>query len=266
MSLPEPIPGPIALVTGASSGIGEAFARELAARGYDLVVVARRRDRLEALAAELRASRTVSVHVIACDISDCDARQRAYSEIAALGRPVELLVNCAGYGLSGAFYRQDPAVVTSMVRTNLEASTEFTATYLPGMVQRNRGGVLFVSSVAGMYPNPGMAAYAATKAAMLSLAEALHGELARSDVRVAALCPPAVDTDFSRIAGVEEAINAQPSFMVQSPAACAKAGLDGLEARQRVIVPGRVSHVLAWLSAHLPRNVLAPFWRKTFQV
>lgn len=228
-----PNPETIVVVTGASSGIGEAFARALAARGFDLALVARRRERLDAIASE-RTAHGIRAEVIVCDVSDRAAREQAYKQIATTELDVDVLINCAGYGMSGAFHRQEPTAVTAMIRTNLEATAEFTATYLPGMVARDHGGVLFVSSVAGMYPNPGMAAYGATTAAMLSLAEAIHGELQPTNVAVCALCPPAVDTAFSKVAGVEDAINAQPSFMIQSAAACAQVGLDAFDQGHRV--------------------------------
>src|SRR6476659_369995 len=170
-----------ALITGASSGIGEQFARQLAARGHDLVLVARRADRLERLAAEL----PTKAHAVPCDLATDAASLR--DRVAELGIEVELLVNNAGFGTSGPFLDNDPNRDAEEVRVNCEAIVTLTHAFLPGMVQRGRGGIINVASSAGMQPIPYEAVYAATKAFVISFTDALHTELRSSGVRVLAV-------------------------------------------------------------------------------
>ena len=176
-----------ALVTGASSGIGEQFARQLAARGHDLVLVARRADRLEALAAEL----PTEARVIACDLADPD-------------RPVDLLVNNAGFGTHGRFWELPEGRDAELVRVNCEAVVVLTRAFLPRMVERRTGGVIVVASTAGMQPLPYEAVYAASKAFALNFAGALNAELRGSGVRCLAVNPGPVPTEWQRVAGWDE--------------------------------------------------------------
>jgi uncharacterized protein len=186
-----------ALVTGASSGIGEQFARSLAARGHDLALVARRADRLERLAAEL----PTEAHVIPCDLA-ADAASLP-DRIAELGLQVELLVNNAGFGTSGPFLEQDPDRVAEQVQVNCEAIVTLTRAFLPGMVERRRGGIINVASSAGLQPIPYEAVYAATKAFVISFTDALYMELRGSGVRVLAVNPGPVPTGFQAAAGYD---------------------------------------------------------------
>jgi short-subunit dehydrogenase len=188
---------PVALVTGASAGIGTAFAHVLAQREYDLVLVARRRDRLDALEKELAASGS-RVLVIARDLVGPGAVASIVSEIAGAGLTIDLLVNNAGFGYHGAFASSDPEGAERMVALNVGVLVELSRAFVGGMVERGRGGIINVASTAAFQPVPAMAVYGATKAFVLSFSEALHEEVRRSGVRVVALCPGATDTEFVR--------------------------------------------------------------------
>lgn len=191
-----------ALVTGASAGIGEEFARQLAAKAYALVLVARSLERLEALAGELRLSRGVEVEVLAADLTDPAGLQRVVDRLE--GEPaVDLLVNNAGFGSSGPFAESDPEVETGQVKLNILALVALTRAALPGMVARKRGGVINVSSVAGFFPGPNNATYSATKAFVNSFTESISEEVRGSGVRVQALCPGFTKTEFQARAGIE---------------------------------------------------------------
>jgi short-subunit dehydrogenase len=191
------VPG-TALVTGASSGIGEQFARQLAARGHDLVLVARRADRLEAVAAEL----PTEARVIACDLGADAASLPA--RVAELGLEVELLVNNAGFGTHGRFWELPEGRDAELVRVNCEAVVVLTRAFLPRMVERRAGGVIVVASTAGMQPLPYEAVYAASKAFAFNFAGALNAELRGSGVRCLAVTPGPVPTEWQRVAGWDE--------------------------------------------------------------
>jgi short-subunit dehydrogenase len=186
-----------ALITGASSGIGEQFARQLAARGHAVVLVARRADRLERLAEDL----PTQAHAVPCDLAtDATALPK---RVAELGVEVDLLVNNAGFGTSGPFLDHDPARDAEQVRLNCEAIVTLTHAFLPDMVERGRGGIINVASSAGMQPIPYESVYAATKAFAISFTDALHTELRGSGVRVLAVNPGPVPTEWQEVAGYE---------------------------------------------------------------
>jgi short-subunit dehydrogenase len=262
MAIPAPRHGAAALITGASSGIGAELARELCARGHDAVLVARRRDRLERLAADLREQHGRRVEVVDCDLADADARAQLPTELASLGLDIDVLVLCAGFGLGGPFVSQPAERITSMVRTNVEAVMALSRSLIPAMTARRSGAVLIVSSMAGNQPMPNFGAYAATKAAMTSFAESLHCELKPSGVTVTALCPGGVTTEFSEVAGMTGAERRTPAALMISPQDCARAGLDGLEHGRRVVMPRRAVRALAWFGAHAPRAIWLPLCRR----
>ena len=191
--------GSTALITGASSGIGEHFARQLAARGHELVLVARRTDRLEALAAEL----PTTAHTLGCDLG-VDAGSLP-ARVAELGVEVELLVNNAGFGTHGRFWEIDEGRDAEIVRVNCEAVVILTRAFLPPMIERGRGGVIVVASTAGMQPLPYEAVYAASKAFALNFTDALHAELAGTGVRCMSVNPGPVPTEWQGIAGIDPA-------------------------------------------------------------
>lgn len=186
----------VALVTGASSGIGEELARQLAARGHDLVLVARRADRLEMLAAEL----PTTVHVLPCDLG-ADAASLA-PRVAELGVEVDLLVNNAGFGNHDRFWQIPESRDAAQVRLNCEAVVTLTRAFLPPMIERGRGGIINMSSIFAFGPMPYEAVYGASKAFLLSFSSALRAELRGTGVRVLAVCPGPVATEFQETAGV----------------------------------------------------------------
>lgn len=240
-----------ALVTGASAGIGRAFAERLAAAGTDLVVVARRREVLEALAADLEGRHGVAVEVLAADLTDPGQLARIEDRAADPGNPVDLLVNNAGAGASGPFHRASPRDSRAVFALNALAPLRLTHAVLPGMVDRGRGGVLNVSSLAGFQPVPYSAVYAATKAFLTSLTVAVRDEVAGTGVAVTALCPGFVRTDM-----FAEAADRIPARLLLDPGEVATAGLAGLARGRPVVVPGAPYRAWAAAGRLLPRAVV----------
>jgi short-subunit dehydrogenase len=258
MSLPVPGPDRTALVTGASSGIGVELARQLAGRGHGVTLVARREDKLRALADELAASSGVRTEVIAADLTDPASRDGVVRELAARGLEVDVLVNNAGFSTMGPVYRSDPEREVAMVRTDVEAVVHLCSALTPGMVARGRGAVLNVASTAAFQPIPGQAGYAASKAFVLSYSRAIGQELKGTGVTVTTLCPGPVETGFAEAAGLgdEAAGEAMPKFMWVSAAAVAKAAVDALDKGRPVVIPGTANRALASVSHHSPRRLL----------
>ncbi len=192
---------PITLITGASAGLGAEFARACVRRGEEVVLVARRRDRLEALAAEFEGQ----AHVLAADLADPGAPARLIADVERLGLQVGTLINNAGFGLNGRFATLPLERQVEMIDLNVRALTELTARVLPQMRARRAGAILNTASTAAFQSGPGMAVYFATKAFVLSFSEALHQELKGSGIRVSALCPGPVATEFAQVAGVTSA-------------------------------------------------------------
>lgn len=253
MSLPEPSQNSIALVTGASSGIGAELARGLARRGHNVGLVARRRERLEELAASLG---DVRAEVLPCDLEDASSRDDLASRVEQLGLEVEVLCNNAGFGTYDDFASLDRERELSEVRTNVEAVVDLTGRWLPGMVSRRRGAVLNTASTSAFQPIPGNATYAASKAFVLSFSEALHTEAAGSGVTVTALCPGPVKTEFQEVSDAEDFAAKLPKpLWVDAPDVAEKA-LRGLERGARVVTPGVGNRVSGALSRATPNAVL----------
>jgi hypothetical protein len=265
MSIPVPTAGRAALITGASSGIGLELARQLCARGHDAILVARRTERLDALATELRQRYDRRVEVLTCDLADADARSTLVTELNTLDLELDVLVLCAGFGLGGPFLSEDPDRITTMVRTNVEAVMALCRALIPPMAQRRNGAVLLVSSMAGNQPMPNFGAYAATKAAVTSLAETLHCELAEHRLTVTALCPGGVTTEFAQVGGMAEVEKRTPSAIMIGPKACARAGLKGLEQGKRIVMPKVGVRALAWFGSHAPRALWLPLCKKMME-
>ncbi|MGI9020485.1 MAG: SDR family NAD(P)-dependent oxidoreductase [Solirubrobacterales bacterium] len=236
----------VALVTGASSGLGEQFARQLSARGHELILVARRADRLEKLASELAAP----AHVIGLDLAAGAPELRA--RVDALGLEVDLLVNNAGFGCSGPFVELDGARQAEEVRVNCEAVVTLTHAFVPAMIRRGRGGVIIVASTAGMQPIPYEAVYAATKAFALSFSDALHTELRDTGVRVLAVSPGPVPTEWQEVAGTA-GTGAVPGEIPAEQ--CVREALEAYDRGARSFVPGRVIRWLLRASAPTPRAI-----------
>ena len=187
-----------ALVTGASSGIGEELARVHARHGGDLVIVARRQDRLEALKAELEKAHGITVHVLVKDLTQAEAPQQIFDELQARGVLVDYLINNAGFGYWGLFHEQDWARNEAMIKVNILALAALTRLFLPPMIERHSGRILNLASMAGFVPGPLQAVYYASKAFVISFSEALADELAGTGVTVTVLCPGPTETEFTR--------------------------------------------------------------------
>jgi uncharacterized protein len=237
-----------ALVTGASSGIGEQFARQLAQRGYDLILVARRTDRLEQLGGEL----AVNTQVVSCDLGS-DAAQLP-GQVAALGTDVDVLVNNAGFGLRGRFAQLPAERQAEMVRVNCEAIVILTRAFVPGMIERGRGGVITVASTAGMQPLPYEATYGASKAFALNLTEALHMELRGTGVKAIAVSPGPVPTEWQQVAGYEEAGGEMMPGAIEAEQVVEES-LRAYEADKRSIVPGRFFRNFMRANNATPRGI-----------
>src|SRR4051812_10768587 len=237
-----------ALITGASSGIGEQFARQLAARGQDLVLVARRADRLERLAAEL----PTDAHAVPCDLATDAGSLR--ERVADLGVEVDLLVNNAGFGTSGPFLDQDAAREAEQVRVNCEAIVILTHAFLPGMVERGRGGIINVASSAGMQPIPYESVYAATKAFAISFTDALHTELRGSGVRVLAVNPGPVPTEWQEAAGYgPDRVGVVPGQIAADQVV--RESLAAYERGRRSVIPGRAIRWFIRVTRPSPRAI-----------
>lgn len=238
-----------ALVTGASSGIGEEMVRQLARAGVPTVVVARRAERLEALAAELD-----HVEVLAADLGAPDGVASVAERIAADGtRAIDLVVNNAGFGTSGDFVDLDADRLAAEIELNVGALTRLSHAALTTMASRRRGWLLNVSSVASFQPAPRLAVYAATKAYVTSLSESLHGEMSSQGVAVSALCPGLTKTEFQSVSNTEGYQTTFPDFVWTSVEDVAAAGLNGVAKGRAVIVPGPLYKGLAAASGVTPR-------------
>jgi short-subunit dehydrogenase len=237
-----------ALVTGASGGIGEAFARHLAALGKDLVLVARSEEKLRALAGELSSEYRVNTHVIVADLARPDSAAAIHAETERRGIEVDLLINNAGYAKSGDFTGLSFEVQADMIRLNVNTLMELTWLYLPAMRQRGRGGVINLGSTASFQPVPYMAVYGATKAFVLSFSEAVAEEVASDGVTVMALCPGATATGFQATAGVWEE---QRDSMVTPDELVAEA-LRAFERGQPFFVHGAINKLTAIIARITP--------------
>ena len=237
-----------ALVTGASSGIGELMVETLAAAGVPTVAVARREDRLLAL-----AGRHPSVEVIVADLLSDDGQANVASRIAEPDRPIELVVNNAGFGTNGTFHELDVDRLTDEIELNVAALTRLSYAALATMVPRRRGWLLNVASVAGYQPAPQLAVYAATKAYVLSLSESLHAEVRASGVHVTALCPGLTKTEFQRVSNTYRYADKYPSVAWTSPELVVRTGLADVAAGKAVSVPGVQYKALTALAGVTPR-------------
>jgi uncharacterized protein len=263
MSQPAPTTRRVVVVTGASAGIGAALARVFAAHGHDLVLIARRESKLDALADEIAAQGRPRPLVLAIDLAQPDAGARIKTELAAHGLEPEYIVNNAGFGLVGEAAQLDHAEQLAMIDLNIRSLTELSLAFADALA-RLRGGLLNVSSVAGFIPGPGMAVYYASKAYVLSFTEALHHELARRGVRVTVLCPGPVPTEFQARAGIPRIPfprTGMPRVVGSNALTCtaeevAEAGYEGLMRGQRVVVPGLANKAVTSIARLLPRRLV----------
>jgi len=246
---------PLALVTGASAGIGAEYARQLAARGHDLVLTARRRDRLDALAAELRQAHGIDAWVVVADLAEATAIEQLIAELGHLDRPVTMLVNNAGYALTGHYQDASWADHARFLSVMVEAVAELSHRLLPAMQAQGRGAIINVASLAGIVPgSAGHTLYAASKAFLIKFSESLALENADTGVRVQALCPGFTYSEFHDVNGTRQQMLSLPSYMWMTAEAVVTESLDALERSTSpvMLVTGRINRFLTWLSRKLP--------------
>jgi hypothetical protein len=246
-----------ALITGASSGIGEAFARTLAAKGMDLVLVARSEDKLRALARQLNELYSRRVEVVAADLAAPGSAAKVHAAAEALGMKVDLLVNNAGFGTVGAFLRQDAERERQEVMLNAAAVVDLAHAFVPAMVEHGRGGVINIASMAAFQPLPYMSVYAATKAFVLSFSQGLRGEVRGKGLKVLAVCPGPVDTPFFEATGNAKLRGTVPKASMVTVDDVVRAALRAFKAGRSVVVPGVAFKLAAAGSKLVPRDLLA---------
>ena len=243
----------VTLITGASAGIGTELARVFASNGHRVALVARRADRLAALATEIAAKGGAAPIVIPCDLEQPDAGGKIAAALAAEGVEIEYLVNNAGFGLFGNAVELNRAEQLGIIAVNIRAMTDLVLRFSDQLI-RNRGGILNVGSIAGFLPGPGMAVYYASKAYVLSFSEALRGELAPRSVRVTALCPGPVPSEFQARAGFEPGYDS--AILNVSASDVASAGYRGLMANKRVVLPGLGIKIVPFMLRLFPRGFI----------
>ena len=249
----------VALITGASAGIGTELARVFASRGHRVALVARREDRLTALAAEITAAGGAAPIVIPCDLTQTGATDQIADALTAAGVEVEYVVNNAGYGVFGKAIQRDRADQLDMITVNIRALTDLSLRFAEQLI-RHRGGLLNLGSIAGFLPGPGMAVYYASKAYVLSFTEAMRAELAPRGVRVTVVCPGPVPSEFQARAGFAPGFDSV--ILNVLPADVAKQAYDGLMANKRAVLPGLGIKIVPFLLRFFPRSfVLAAVCR-----
>jgi short-subunit dehydrogenase len=236
----------VALVTGASAGLGVEFARQLSAKGYRLVLAARRKERLDELASELGNARAVAI-----DLSRASAAARLMADVDEHGETVDLLINNAGFGLIGRFAQLDSRRERQMIDLNAGALTELCRAVAPAMIKRKSGAILNVASTAAFQPGPKMAVYFATKAFVLSLSEAIHEELKPHGIKVSCLCPGPTHTEFGEVAGFKG--SRLFDRIAMNSADVVRIGLHGLDKNRAVVVAGLINKLVALSNRFAPR-------------
>jgi uncharacterized protein len=247
-----------ALITGASSGIGLDLAR-LMAPDFDLIITARNQSGLENIARELAAAHGNHVHVIPADLSQSEAPEQLFAEIARRGLPVDILINNAGFGSYGAFAESDHQTELDMIQVNITALTSLTKLALPGMLERKRGRIMNVASTAGFQPGPLMAVYYATKAYVIMFSEAIANELKGSGVTVTCLCPGATATKFAGRAKMEESRLFKMGAMRSEDVA--RIAYKGMLAGKTMVIPGVLNRAIAMSVRFSPRKLVTAISR-----
>lgn len=254
---------PTALVTGASSGIGREIADVAAADGYDLVLVARREERLAELAAAVEADHGVTATVLPQDLAEPAAAETLYDAVRAEAIEIHTLVNNAGVPLYGRFTETDWGAERTMMRVNMIALTELTKLFVPSMIDRGAGAVLKTASLAAFYPIPKKAVYTATKSYVLSFSRALAHELDGDGVTVTALCPGAVETEYAERGGVDE--SSTMDGITNDPRSVAEAGWAGLRDGERIVLPSMLATYAAQIERVLPRRMATEIGESTVE-
>jgi uncharacterized protein len=243
----------VALITGASAGIGTELARVFASKGHRVALVARRADRLAALAGEIKAAGGAAPIVIPCDLAQSDCGDRIAEALTSSGVEVEYIVNNAGFGLFGRAIQRDRSNQLEIIAVNIRALTDLSLRFSDHLI-RHRGGLLNVGSIAGFLPGPGMAVYYASKAYVLSFTEAMRAELAPHGVRVTVLCPGPVPSEFQARAGFRPGYDS--AILNVSPADVARQAYQGLMANKRAVLPGLGIKVVPFLLRLFPRSFI----------
>jgi short-subunit dehydrogenase len=252
-----------ALITGASAGIGAAFAEVFAAEGWNLVLTARREDRLRALADRLTAAHGVTVHVVTADLADPEAPGRIMAALASRGVHADALVNNAGYGVPGSYLRSPWPRHAAMLQVMITGIAELTYLALPGMLERGYGRIINVASLAGMVPSPGgHTLYAATKAFLIKFSEALGHEVQAKGVHVTALCPGFTYSEFHDVTGTREQMKKLPPWLWLDARTVARQGYDAVMAGVPLYINGRVNRTIATLVKYAPRWLIRSVERR----
>lgn len=243
-----------ALVTGASAGIGAAFARRLAETGANLILTARRADRLEALAGEMKAAHGVDTRVIAADFARPEAPADLFDEIAREGLPVDILISNAGYGLPGYYLSNDWSAHRDFLEVMVTSYAHLARLALPGMHERGYGRIVQVASLAGLLPgSAGHTLYGASKAFLVSFSQSLAGECEGAGIKVSALCPGFTYSEFHDVNATRGLVSKLPKYMFMQAEPVVAGALRAVEAGHVVYVPGAWNKYLAWVSKALPR-------------
>ncbi|MEO8193584.1 MAG: SDR family oxidoreductase [Gemmatimonadales bacterium] len=262
MSSPNPgNPRKTALVTGGSIGIGLELARQFAAHGHDLVLVARNRDALEAAAGKIEGKHGVKVTTIATDLSDPDSPERLYDAVTAEGLEIDFLINNAGFGLGGEFAETDIDRELHMIQLNIAALVHLTKLFMQPMLKRNRGRIMNVASMAGFQPGPLMSVYYASKAFVLSFSQAIDEELRNTGVSVTCLCPGATATQFAETAGITNR-RAFTRIGVADAQDIARYGYAAMMRGERVAIPGMRNKIMIQAERLAPRALVTHITRR----
>ena len=248
------------LITGASSGIGMGLAKLFAADGSDLVLVARREDRLNELAEELKSEHGIEVHVLPKDLSKKTSPKEIFNHLKKEKIEIDVLVNNAGFGSRGMVSELDTDLQVDMVQVNAAALTHLTSLFLPGIIERGQGGILNVGSLAGFQPGPNLAVYFATKAYVLSFTEALAEEISNPNIKVSCFAPGPVKTEFGEKSDLEDSLLFKISLMDLEPAV--KAGYEGFRKGKTIVIPGLKQQIVPFLNRFTPRLIVRKIAKK----
>lgn len=254
-----------ALITGASAGIGAVFARELAARKTNLVLVARSEDKLKQIASQLRSQHNIQVDIIVQDLTAADAAKNVFEAVSQKGLTIDLLINNAGFGDYGAFAELDGERQIKIVQLNILALVDLTHKFLPGMRQRRSGGIINLASTAAFQPMPYFSVYAASKAFVLSFSEALWAENRSYQVRILAVCPGPTDTKFFQDAKFPPSLENLAAQNYTSPQEVVRESLHALEKNHSSVVPGIKNQLQVILPRFVPRSAIATVVEKLFR-
>ncbi|MCH7949718.1 MAG: SDR family oxidoreductase [Candidatus Dadabacteria bacterium] len=248
------------LITGASSGIGMGLAKLFAADGSDLVLVARREDRLNELAEELKSEHGIEVHVLPKDLSKKTSPKEIFNHLKKEKIEIDVLVNNAGFGSRGMVSELDTDLQVDMVQVNAAALTHLTSLFLPGIIERGQGGILNVGSLAGFQPGPNLAVYFATKAYVLSFTEALAEEISNPNIKISCFAPGPVKTEFGEKSDLEDSLLFKLSLMDLEPAV--KAGYEGFRKGKTIVIPGLKQQIVPFLNRFTPRLIVRKIAKK----